>query len=115
MKPGGFVVGASAGLLLALLFIAGASALGSSALHIDLIHGTSSVMPGLATATPSAGEGAQANSATPPSAPTPSFSSVSGLSTDGGGSLAALFVPVLLAALVGAAFYGLSARRVDAE
>ncbi|MDG6925826.1 MAG: hypothetical protein JRN09_04685 [Nitrososphaerota archaeon] len=115
MKPEGFVLGASAGLLLALLFIAGASAFGSSALHIDLIHGISSVSSGMATAAPPAGEGAQTNSATSPSSPPPSFSSVSGLSTDGGRSLAALLVPILLAALVGTAFYGLSARRVDAE
>jgi hypothetical protein len=115
MKLGGFVAGASAGLLLALLFVAGTSALGPSVLHIDLAHGNPWGYSVPSVGTPSAVAQAQTGTAPMAAAQSPSFSSLSALSSDGTGSLALLFVPVLLGLLVGGAFYLVSSRRANAE
>jgi hypothetical protein len=46
---------------------------------------------------------------------TPPISSVAALSTASASSLGLLTLPILLGVLVGAAFYGLSTRRADAD
>jgi hypothetical protein len=123
MKERGFVVGASAGLLIALMFVAGASLLGSATSHIDLVHAASPPVAasGSGLSTPA---GSQVTTpptvqvtteAALPSTTGPSISSVSALSTDSGTSLGLLFVPILVGILIGALFYGLFTRRANAE
>jgi len=121
MKTGGFLIGASAGLLIALLFVGGASLLGPSALHIDLVHAATSPSGQSGLSTPSGSQatvfptGQVTSEATQASTPGPSISSVNALSTDSGTSLGLLFLPILLGVLIGAAFYGVFLRRTYAE
>jgi hypothetical protein len=123
MKTGGFVVGASAGLLFALMFVGGASLLGPAASHIDLIHAVapSTTQRGSGLSTPSSVQvtTAPTDQVTTEGAlaPTtgPSISSVSALATDSGASLGLLFLPILVGTLIGALFYGLFTRRADVE
>jgi hypothetical protein len=121
MKPGGFVGGASAGVLFALLFVAGASLLGPAASHIDLVNSAAPATPQSGIATPSGSQvtmvvtGQATTEAVPAPASAPSFSSLSALSNDSGSSLGLLFLPILLGVLIGALFYGLFTRRANAE
>ncbi len=123
MKERGFVVGASAGLLIALMFVAGASLLGPAASHIDLVRPATPVVTpsGSGLSTPAGSQvttaptGQATTEAASPPTTGPSLSSVSALSTDSGTSLGLLFLPILGGILIGALFYGLFTRRADAE
>jgi hypothetical protein len=119
MRTSGFIVGVSAGLIFALLFVAGVSLLGPSASHIDLVHAITQ------TATPSNGvsptTGQSSGMATTQTvtqnvaAPQVPFSSLSALSTEHGAMIGLLLLPVLLGAFVGALFYGAFTRRSEPE
>jgi len=117
------MVGASAGLLIALIFVAGASLLGPAASHIDLVHAaTPPVTPaGSGLSTPAGVQvttgptGQLTTEAVSASTSGPSISSVGALSTDSGTSLGLLLVPILAGVLIGALFYGLFTRRANAE
>jgi len=121
MKLEGLSVGVSAGLLLALFLVAGASFVGPAASHIDLVGSVSAPASQSGNSSPSGAQvtgsvvvqpATEPDTALPPS---PSISSLGSLSTDTGSTLGLLFLPIFLAVLFGGLFYGLFARRADAE
>jgi hypothetical protein len=117
MMRSGFAVGMVAGLAVALVLVAGVSILGLGAQRIDLVPAaaapnapTQSVgLAGQAVTTGNVAPSAQVKTQAAPS------SALNALSTDGRGSLALVFVPILLGAAGGAVLYSLSLRKVDAE
>ena len=95
MRQEGLTVGLASGLILALAFIAGASALGPAVQHIDVLPSASNANTPPAGATLTGQAVAVGNAAPPTVMQSPSLSSVSALSTDGGATVALLFLPIL--------------------
>ena len=119
------VLGAASGLLLAALLIVAVSIAGGGSLHLDLAKastafgssnglstqggeagGTSAVAPQTSSQT------TQVRSSGSGGSP---VSSLDGLTSQGGGSLILLLLPIVLGAILGTLFYGTYARRVEAE
>lgn len=116
MRQARLALGVASGLVLALVFVAGANALGPAAQHIDLLPAASSSVtpPQGAVLT---GQAVTTGNLAPSPSPSqsPSLSSVGALTTDGSGAVALLTVPILIAAAGGFSLYLLVVRRVDAE
>jgi hypothetical protein len=124
MNSGRSIVGATSGLVLAAILIAGVSLAGGGSLHLDLVKAngpgagssglsTSSGQVGGTTVAPQTGEQTtQAASASSESTP---ISSLDSLTSQGGGTIGLLLLPILLGAVLGALFYGTYARRIDAD
>ncbi len=113
MKGRGVLLGAGLGVLSALILVAIVSGVGAPAHRIDLIPTTQSLPAGsgpssLAVGTSSAivSPGVQSTSVTPVG---------SGGATVAGSSLIGMISPLILAAGLGAAFYGFYSRRIDSE
>jgi hypothetical protein len=116
-------MGAVSGLLLAVILIAGVTALGGGSAHLDLIRASgqgNSV--GLSTQSAEAGgttvapqTGVQTTMSSSSSVASSPVSSLAGLENRGGGTIGLLLLPVLLGALIGAVFYGAYGRRIDSE
>ncbi|MGD0637416.1 MAG: hypothetical protein ABSA72_05195 [Nitrososphaerales archaeon] len=124
MNMGGPLFGAVSGLLLAVILVAGVSIAGGGSLHLDLA-GTAG--NGLGSNGASALSGASGGSAVAPqtsvgttqassarSGASP-ISSLNGLTSQSGGSVALLLFPVALGAFLGALFYLAYNRRIDIE
>jgi hypothetical protein len=105
------LVGAASGLLLAVILIAGVSLAGGGTSHVDL--GTSN-SPQVGQVSPLS-SGGTADTAQTAQAPAPSISSLDDLTSHGAGSIGLLLLPIILGVVLGAFFYGLYTRRVDAE
>jgi hypothetical protein len=113
MNAKGLLLGASFGILAAAMLIAVVSLAGTGAHHIDLLSpGSQPAQLGSGVSTqvvgPSTSLGQQGSQTASPGQTTVATSS-------SGASLFGLISPLVLAAALGAAFYGLYTRRLNAE
>ena len=124
MNVGRPLVGAVSGLLLAAILVAGVSIAGGGSLHLDLAGaaGNSASSNGVPTPSGTAGVPAvapqtsvgttQASSGSSGASP---ISSLNALTSQSGGSVALLLLPVPPGAVLGAVFYLAYNRRIDSE
>lgn len=113
------LLGAAAGLLLAAALVGCVALAGEGgSLHLDLSPGGARPASGgsglVVTVAPSPGSQSAQNSAGEGGTTTPPSTSSGGLGFENGGS-AGLLLPILIGGALGAVFYGVYARRVDAE
>jgi hypothetical protein len=123
MNVGRPLVGAVSGLLLAAILVAGVSIAGGGSLHLDLAGAagnsassngpTPSGTAGVPAVAPQTSVGTtQASSGSSGASP---ISSLNALTSQSGGSVALLLLPVALGAVLGAVFYLAYNRRIDSE
>jgi hypothetical protein len=116
MRAGGPMIGAVAGLAIALLLVGVASALGPGASHIALVH-----PPNVVAQSASGGQAsmdvttAMSATAQPNASPGSPLSHIGALSGEPTGTLGLVLLPILLGSLVGALCYGILSRRADAD
>ncbi len=126
MNRGNALLGASAGLALAVVLIVGVALAGGWSAHIDLIKTSS---PGAATSeasTPGSqsgtavspntgGEAAQTTTTTTASSSGPPVSSINGLESHAGSTIGVLLLPIVLGAVLGMVFFAAYGRRIGRE
>jgi len=119
MNVKGLLLGSLVGILAAAVLIAGVSLAGTGAQHIDLLPGSQPTQQNVAVSSqvvgPTVSPGQEGSQLTTSSQTQPNASNPPATSPNGGESALGLLSPFILAAALGAAFYGLYARRVDAE